>query len=596
MRAEISRTAYRGPARVMGIALFGLLFFCSGASALEVEEVRWNFDGRVLPEAINLVSVLVSSPADEAFDGTLSLQREMLTGSRTGPKLLQPCYVAPFTSRWVQFYPYVGSPNEDWVLTFGRRRYVLPNTNVGPPARVVLVDQSDPRNRPAGVRSFPENLFPPTVCATDALGGVVLDHAPRWEPVRRRAFMAWLRKGGVVHLVPPSERSRQEFEGELSALNLASDRFEVGDGLVVRHPVSLSEVTDDYLSSKGFPKARLESDGAGMLHGFDGLMLTYLRGLVRPEHEWVLIYALLVAYGLVAGPVNYIVARKSRSFLRPILLFACTVGVSVFMMTSLGKRGYGEVATVHSFSYARQIEPGTYDVCQWADAFATRGARYDIRHGGGYGIYSACQLAEPVPGFVVNGPAAVFSSEVPPYSSRSYLHRSEMGGPRLSVAVGSMGVDGQPQSMKLTSDETMPGPPETLWTVSSGVVATYRWDDQEGEFRRRDSRREDFYFQQANLGRLRGWGYGYGERVDDEPFSEQCRDLAVAVMARALGTEGMIAQRVENRYESPGRIHVFILVRSPEGFRMKPNPFGGETGYTLFHILARDTGGEHERD
>ena len=91
------------------------------AWAIDVNEVRWGFDGRATPQCFNLLSVLVTNTGPTPFEGKLELCESIGGGRRVGAVLAEDLYVAPNSSRWVQFYPYVKEAYEEWWLQWGRR-------------------------------------------------------------------------------------------------------------------------------------------------------------------------------------------------------------------------------------------------------------------------------------------------------------------------------------------------------------------------------------------------------------------------------------------------------------------------------------------
>ena len=192
------------------------------APLLEIKEVLWGFDGQVVPDRFNLLSIRVINPSDEPFDGTLSLEQSYGM-ERDGAVYAAPCFVAPAGTRWVQFYPYIGSDAEPWQLHWGERGAEvkrLDEPRLGPPATVLLDDPQLPLSLAGGAfKSFPESLFPPDVAGTTGMGALLLDHVPRWEPARREALLDWLRGGGVVHLLQDKDGRPPEFAGELAVLN-----------------------------------------------------------------------------------------------------------------------------------------------------------------------------------------------------------------------------------------------------------------------------------------------------------------------------------------------------------------------------------------
>ncbi len=191
-----------------------LLFGTGTASAIDIGEIRWGFDGRATPQSFNLLSVLVTNNGPSPFEGKLELRESIGSGQRVGAVLAEDLYIAPNSSRWVQFHPYVKEAYEEWWLQWGRRageradvrRPVLQNQGL-----VMLVASDDVLGVGRAIRQFPDYLFPPMVTATDGLKEVLLDHVPQWEESRRQAFYDWLYRGGQLHILKDADGSYPHF-------------------------------------------------------------------------------------------------------------------------------------------------------------------------------------------------------------------------------------------------------------------------------------------------------------------------------------------------------------------------------------------------
>ena len=79
------------------------LLAAAPVSALEVQQVKWGFDGQVVPARFNLLSVLVANPSAAPFDGTVNLYKGRGLEERVGAVYRSPCYLSPLTTRWLQF-------------------------------------------------------------------------------------------------------------------------------------------------------------------------------------------------------------------------------------------------------------------------------------------------------------------------------------------------------------------------------------------------------------------------------------------------------------------------------------------------------------
>src|SRR5688572_25557781 len=88
--------------------------------ALEVKEIRWGFDGKVVSGRFNILSVLVDEPGPAPYDGEISLSETRGSTLAIGAPHVQKIYVTPGTQKWVQFTPFLTS-GEQWKLRWGKK-------------------------------------------------------------------------------------------------------------------------------------------------------------------------------------------------------------------------------------------------------------------------------------------------------------------------------------------------------------------------------------------------------------------------------------------------------------------------------------------
>ena len=167
---------------------------------LEITQQKWGFDGQVRSEQFNLLSVQVSNPGTIPFDGEIRLERIQGFDVVDAP-IVETLYLTPGTSRWIQFYPWIDEVGfSTWRLVWGKgakERGALssPRGTRDRPALVVL-EQSGQIARPnVGTGGFAEELFPRSVTGCAGLGGMILDHEPRWSEAQQQAFVDWIRLG-----------------------------------------------------------------------------------------------------------------------------------------------------------------------------------------------------------------------------------------------------------------------------------------------------------------------------------------------------------------------------------------------------------------
>jgi len=573
----------------VALAVSGLLWLvaCGGAAAaLEVQDAVWGFDGRAVPQRINLLSVLVVNGTEQPYDGMVSLEKRLPMGERVGASITQPCFLAPFTSRWVQFYPYASEENEQWsVLTRGSR-HKLPAARLGPPACVYLTNPDAPGARVAEMKSFPKSLFPVTVAATDGLHALVLDHTPQWEPARRTAFLDWLRRGGELHILRDQTGAWPEFRGEMAPLNNANKTFHLGAGTVFRHDRPAAQTTNALIAATGSPRPALEESQNFMAVNLEESLFRELRGLTRPEHQWGFIYLILCLYILIMGPINYVVAKvKSRDFRYPFFLFVGTVAAFGLALTALGRRGYGEKTATYAVTYARAVDEGVYDATQWVNVFVTRGGHYTIRYPGEANIFSTCENAESVRGRISCGREASFQADIPLYSSRSFLHRARMEGPALGAKVVQWSAGGELNALTVATGPDFPPHTIEAWALYGDKVYRLRRDKDALRVMERAGQGWDNFFAEHNMALCTpGFGaYGYRSSGGAPDPEAACKKALRPLMARALGGTEMTHYYCSVAARPTDRVHLFVFAREPSHFRMSSTSFGAETVYVLYH-------------
>ncbi len=578
------------------LVIFLFVLATSPAYALEAREVVWGYDGKVVPGRFNILSVLLANPTERSHEGMLVLYRTDGMGGRRGANLVRPCFVSPYSSRWVQFYPYVGGEGERWVLKGAGKDVEIPEPRLGAPARVFLSDPDNPFGAAAGFKAFAENLFPSTVTATDGLHSVVVDHAPRWEAPRREAFLDWLRRGGIVHVLRDDRGNYPEFSADLSALNSPLEDFRVGAGRVFRHRLTRRELSDKALAREGFmPAQLLEGDYSG-IDKLENGFFQYLGSMTRPEHNWAVIYLIVVAYLVIIVPLNYLFGRKRRKYWLTIIFFLLVVLCFGFTLHITGRRGFGETALVHTISYARPVGEDTYDVAQWTSAFVTGGAYYQVGHESVHNLYSTCHDYEAVKGVIQNGMGGGFRVDMPMYSSRAFHHRGRMKGDAIKLEVVTWKGEGELQELSLRPG---PGFPQDMgmWALYEGEFYSLAMEKgliRISSYLRPEAQSEFLSEHQLMTGEYGYDGYyGLEMSLDDKmrAFEKMVRPL----VARGIGGTDAFRYYVDLPARDD-RVQIFIFARMPEGFELKKTGFGTETGYVLYHVDVLRPGSEGDTD
>ncbi len=259
--------------------------------------------------------MLVANPGNTAFDGALILAPEKI-GARNAD-FVQPIFLAPHSSRWVQFYVLTGNGTEGRgvaaVAAAIGSAWPLDPVKGGPPACVWLHDTDSPFAVSGSLRSpFPGPTLPDggVGVSSEGLDAVVLDHAPQWEPVRREAFLDWVKLGGTVHLLPGADGKLPVFGAGLEVLDTPENMISVGLGQVVHHTIAPQEMSERFLADHGFHPRTISNAQNPLIYDFDGPIFRKLGSLTKPNVSWALVNLLVLAYVAVIGPVHNYYRRR----------------------------------------------------------------------------------------------------------------------------------------------------------------------------------------------------------------------------------------------------------------------------------------------
>ncbi|HWD91792.1 MAG TPA: hypothetical protein VG938_05525 [Verrucomicrobiae bacterium] len=564
-----------------------LLFITVSASALEVQQARWGFDGQVVPGRFNLLSVLVANNSAAPFDGSMSFYKSRGLEQRVGAIYATPCYLSPLASRWLQFYVFIDNQYDQWRLEWGRGpddHHDVDSAKWGFPAQVLLAD-SDTVSAISAFRQFPDELFPPTVAATGGLDSLLLDHVPRWEPAKRRAFLEWLQAGGKVHVLKGADGRYPVFTDELSVLNSSEDRTRIGLGVAVRHAATAAHIQkQDVDSHDAGKKSKLEDTNTAFQT--TNTLLGSLSRLSRARLEWGLIYLLAIVYLGFVGPGNFLMGRRLADYRLRIAVLVATVAGFALLFNFVGRRGQSEASVVHTLSYARVIDGDTYDVMQWINVFAARGGHYTITHSAPHNIYSTGQDYESVNGWIESGKDGRFIVDMPMFSRRGLLHEAEMKGADIGVKI----VDwtGAKSLKKLTLSAQPDFTKQILdgWVVQGDQI--YAMTLAGGQIEFEDSRKQPLSSSLSPSGQQQPSAYAYANNPyaadpTDADVEQQFRKLAKPLIAWSLGIsesqpQSTLPQAVD------GRVQLFLFARSPQSFGVAGGQFGREIGYVLYRL------------
>jgi hypothetical protein len=564
-----------------------LLFLAASASALEVQQVRWGFDGQVVPGRFNLISVLVANNSATPFDGAVNFYKSRGLDDRVGAMYATPCYLSPLAVRWVQFYVYIDNQYDQWRLEWGRgpdAHHEVDPPKWGVPAQVLLADSELTVNLASPFRQFPDELFPPTVAAIGGLDSLLLDHVPRWEPAKRRAFLNWLRAGGKVHLLMGADGRYPVFADELSVLNLPVDRARIGSGLAIRHAATAAQIQKKDIAEDDSEK-KPKSEDTGAISQTTNKLFVALSGLSRARLDWGLIYLLAILYLGLVGPGNFLAARRLADYRLRIGLLLATVAGFALLFNFVGRRGQGEASVVHTLSYARAIDGDTYDVMQWINVFATHGGHYTITHAAPHNVYSTGQDYEAVNGLIQSGKDGRFVVDIPMFSRRGLLHEAEMKGADMGVKI--VNWDGADTLKKLTLSAQPDFSKQILegWLVQGDRIYTMKLAGDQIEFA--DTARQSLSSSLSPSGPqqvpFNPYGNSYEKDPSDADVEQEFRKLAKPLIAWSLGLQDSKDQEAPPR-TTDGRVQLFLFARSPQSFGISGPQVGREIGYVLYRL------------
>lgn len=442
------------------------------AYAIDIEESIWGFSNAPVKSKCVPLSLRISNNSPDPFDEFVQLNRlQYGTNSKVGAPLIRRIYLAPFSSQWVQFYPYLlTGQNENWSLNWGpgglnyrnipevRQSYTENNSVQAAVSRVILANSNTFSQGGSQFKRFPEELFPPYVTATDALDEVILEHVPRWDAARRTSFHDWLVQGGVLHLLPDNTGKNLEFTSTLTDLNAPLDQFRVGAGFVIRHDLKLSQLSPQVLSTRmaevlasedraitGESTSPGPNQQKNNTQNYDSYnysdvntgLLYQLSEMTQPEHNWSIIYVMTLVYITLIFPGCFLYHQRHKTggYRNSLQFILIIVGLFSTIFWSIGKRGYGEKTTINSLMLARPLDNNNYDLTCWMNCFVTSGDKYQFTTNGEGTIFTTAQATEKVRGAIFNGIEGQFLSDIPPFSSRRFMYRlkAALTQPKLTI-------------------------------------------------------------------------------------------------------------------------------------------------------------------
>ncbi len=601
-------------------AVIALQWLATGAKAIEIEDMRWGFNGKVAINRFNLLSVLISNPVPQPFEGEVVLRKTFGGGSPVDAPIVEQLSIAGSTSKWVQFYPYINSSwgnaigNETWRLEYERGKAVdVPTPRVAKYQRVILDDSTGLTPRGGVLKQMPDNLFPAFVSATDALQVVAFDREPRtWIPTQKEAFLDWLHLGGTVVLMKGPTGKVPEFSGPLAVLNSPLDDRRYGAGRILKtslqraqfnaeearqmfaslpkNYVQLNEKAEDPIDYVDPSLQTQANTGTGNMYGegadpfTSSSFLGQLKEMTKPEHNWLLLHFMFWIYIAMVFPGCYILGKRWSDFRVVYAGLLGTVVLFSILFSIVGQRGYGEATAVHSVAIAKSLPGGALDVASWNNVFVTGGDKYLIKHNGQGALYSTCSETEAVNGLINNGLDGSFAVDIPPFSNREFAMRIKFPSGSPTVKVDDIKIDSGRLADLVVSVEGLTAQ-DTQFVNALYGDRFYGMHWQDGKLKMSSDAGDAPSMlklqSMQNWSNYNNYGYRYGGQAV-QTVQERFNLMFAPLLSRSLNV--MRESEARQVRLSGDLVRIYLYAKMPPELAVQNKRLGGQHGHVLYSI------------
>lgn len=555
-------------------------------ATLAIRDSRWGFDGHAVPDTFNIFSVEFINTGRDAFDGVVRFLPDPF-GSKQSTPYEEQCYIAPGGTRWVQFCVLVEPHGNKWILSWGDQpseSITVRHPDMDAPACVFLANDFSGLAS-AGFRRFPESLLPASSAAMDGLDAVLIDHAPRWEPARRRAFLEWLNAGGTVHVLQDGRGVHPVFPDDLAVLNAQKARLRVGAGTVLHHMATRQTVNSDYLVQANAAPATMAVNQHRYMRISDTLARSYTP-VLRTNHRWWLIYLVAIVYIIAIGPGMMLCARRMRNYRHALLAFAGCVLLATGCMHWAGYRSERESNAVYTMACASPVGGGLFATRQWVTAFAGRGGGYMFHHAAPHNFYAPASGQEETAGLIRNGRDGTLLAKMPINSFRTFAYRGVLKGDDLSASVVDWSADSGLRSLRLKVSPDFPGETVALWALYRGTIVEL--SREEGQHLRARSEPASFakLLEQRIQSSISSYynPYAGNPHQDRDTLARQvAANMQYLLMAVALEGTDQTTYRITRPRLADNHITLMVMAKSPPGFFVNQEQFPQQCGYVLYY-------------
>lgn len=579
----------------------------SAPDLLVISETYWGFDGRVQPQQFVPLSIQVKNLGATPWQGRLELRRVVRGERQFGATLVEDLSLPGEETRWIQLSPYVVDDLEDWELRWGEgKKYqiVLPPVIKGERPTVLIYDSDAVGHSSSVFKRMPEERFPTSVTATEALRGVILDSAPFWQGARARAFHDWLLLGGRVYLLQNKQGEFPEFPAALAFLNSDQSQFSIGSGIVKKMPRKVEQYSLDQAREEIFNDdwsiteqkqeqvlrdQMMNSTYGGWMNGWSqhDVIFKELTEFAKFRRNWWLIYLSAFAYLAALYPGCYSVGVHQKNVRRFYLIFLTSAGCFALVFSLLGQVGGRTENRVRTVSLARSLDEGSFAVTGWSILANVFAANHSLTAPGTGVAFSTTREAEHVNGEMNPGTGGKVTFQMLPDSKRTLLYKSRIRTNRLPPRlISDQGGESRISNLSIDISNSFSEDPLFALAVSRGMVY---------ELELKGTRLEQTqvkvpvsltaYLQRPFDFGMNVWG-GPVKKTKDDKETENFEGLKRyhKLIRPLVGNSFGLVDEMDARTLKMGdqQLRLFVLTAASSEFQVESNDFTDQEGAVLF--------------
>lgn len=584
-------------------------------SLITVEETLWGFDGTIVPQHFNVISIRFKNSTAIPWSGTVRLQ-QMIGQDRPGLVMRQELNLGPQETRWVQFTPYLTDTLDIWKLDwgggeFGKQDIAAPVS--GQRATVLMYDVDAVTPSGGKLRRMPDELMPQSITALSGLRGMILDHTPFWTGARSRTLMEWLNQGGRLYLLHNSNGQYPVFPESQAVLNQDSSEFQVGLGTVKRLPIEVRDLTLDEARLEVFNDElplRIRNTtlpAGGGSYAFsrytgwarDEFAFRQLRSISIFQRPWLWIYVSVIAYLLALFPGCYrLGTQQSRVGLYYIGFFGVSLLFSIVFI-ALGQVGASERSRLRSIGTARMVTPGVYDVSCWTMACVKDEGDYTLElPGTGACLAPSIEGANTAPfSGTMDIETAQVAFSMAQTATQAFLERNRVSSDMQIPALNTLDVT----ASRVVDIRIDPGPDLASSAVSAWLVrdqVLYPLNISQPSWTLDRTRKIDTVFGVVNdedrnsMTNLAVWQlywlwlpFGESDEVKVARESEVFKQVEPLLIGEAFGQTSVDFRRA---IIAPGTVRILVHARIPQDFQHGSEDFPDQRGSLMFSFDVPD--------